>query len=293
MTDERKAVEIRFIDSGGQTDRTTEEGILDSVRTVWDSLICHVSYCYIINSLSFIYIKKCKNPACHAVDHVTVYSGIVNIHILYLRNKSALAVNCCIIIHCLEVSCKEDQITRAQREWFISVQLTDKQCIIIHRSRTRADLFRFEHKITKAHLKTSAFSNFPSLHWRNPTKRQNDVTPSNAITDVTFDHYSVANDVKAARVLRTVTLLFHITRFFLHWLYRRGVFQCTITMPILACETCASLVLYVRRKIVFDGQRCGQVLHIFQRTHVSCSDQRSKEQILDFWVVRTPNSDAL
>ena len=28
-----------------------------------------------------------------------------------LRNRSALAVNCCIIIHCLEVSCKEDQIT--------------------------------------------------------------------------------------------------------------------------------------------------------------------------------------
>ena len=26
----------------------------------------------------------------------------------YLRNRSALAVNCCVIIHCLEVSCKED-----------------------------------------------------------------------------------------------------------------------------------------------------------------------------------------
>ena len=29
----------------------------------------------------------------------------------YLINRSALTVNCCIIIHCLEVSCKEDQIT--------------------------------------------------------------------------------------------------------------------------------------------------------------------------------------
>ena len=48
-----------------------------------------------------------------------------------LRNSSALAVNCCIIIHCLEVRCcKEDQITRVQREWFIFVQLTDKQWII-------------------------------------------------------------------------------------------------------------------------------------------------------------------
>ena len=31
---------------------------------------------------------------------------------LYLRNRSAPAVNCCVIIHCLEVSCKEDQISR-------------------------------------------------------------------------------------------------------------------------------------------------------------------------------------
>ena len=33
-----------------------------------------------------------------------------------LRNRSALAVNCCVIIHCLEVSCKEGQTTSAQRE---------------------------------------------------------------------------------------------------------------------------------------------------------------------------------
>ena len=37
-------------------------------------------------------------------------------HERQLRNRSALAVNCCVIIHCLEVSCKEDQITSAQRE---------------------------------------------------------------------------------------------------------------------------------------------------------------------------------
>ena len=45
-------------------------------------------------------------------------------------------------------------------------------------------------------------------------KQQNDVTAFNAITDVTFDHFSVVNDVQAARAFRTVTLLFHITRFF-------------------------------------------------------------------------------
>ena len=39
-----------------------------------------------------------------------------NSSISELRNRSALAVNCCVIIHSLEVSCKEDQITSAQRE---------------------------------------------------------------------------------------------------------------------------------------------------------------------------------
>ena len=39
-----------------------------------------------------------------------------------LRNRSALAVSCCVIIHCLVVSCKEDQITR-----FNFVQLTDTE----------------------------------------------------------------------------------------------------------------------------------------------------------------------
>ena len=34
-------------------------------------------------------------------------------------------MKCWVIIHCLEVSCKEDQITSAQREWFIFLQLTD------------------------------------------------------------------------------------------------------------------------------------------------------------------------
>ena len=35
---------------------------------------------------------------------------------LYLRNRSALAVNCLVIIRCLEVSCIADQITSMQRE---------------------------------------------------------------------------------------------------------------------------------------------------------------------------------
>ena len=38
------------------------------------------------------------------------------IKLRYLKNRSAPAVNCRVINHCLEVSCKEDQITSAQRE---------------------------------------------------------------------------------------------------------------------------------------------------------------------------------
>ena len=61
--------------------------------------------------------------------------NILPLGLLELRNRSSLAVNCCVIIHCLEVFCN-DQITSAQREWFIFVQLTSNSC-------TRADLFRF------------------------------------------------------------------------------------------------------------------------------------------------------
>ena len=37
-------------------------------------------------------------------------------------------------------------------------------------------------------------------------KRQKDFTPYNAITDVTFAHFTVINDVKAACAFRTVTI---------------------------------------------------------------------------------------
>ena len=87
-----------------------------------------------------------------------------------LRNRSAPAVNCWVIIHCLEVSCKEDQITSAQREWFIFVQLTDKQWIITqqftHWSWSISILTH--NNTTKTHSKSSASSNFQPLHWRTP-----------------------------------------------------------------------------------------------------------------------------
>ena len=47
---------------------------------------------------------------------IKIYHVVQELRAFYLRNRSALAVNCCIIVHCLDVSCKEDQITSAQRE---------------------------------------------------------------------------------------------------------------------------------------------------------------------------------
>ena len=46
---------------------------------------------------------------------VTVYvlTSLFFVHHIMFKNRSALAVDCCILIHCLEVSCKEDQITSA------------------------------------------------------------------------------------------------------------------------------------------------------------------------------------
>ena len=125
-------------------------------------------------------------------------------NVLYLRNRSALAVNCWVIIHCLEVSCKEDQITSAQREWFIFVQLTDKQWIItqqfthwgwsisiLTQNNRRKHIWNLQLLPTFRHC-TEELP--PILRLRRINlhvfvtffKRKNDVTPSNVMNDVIF-----------------------------------------------------------------------------------------------------------
>ena len=93
----------------------------------------------------------------------------------YLRNRSALAVNCWLIIHCLEVSCNGDQITSAKREWFICLQLTDKQWLInqqfTHYAALELICFVSNTRETmKEQLYPAVSSNSPPLHWWNPTK---------------------------------------------------------------------------------------------------------------------------
>ena len=132
---------------------------------------------------------------------LTVYN---HVNVFYLRNRSAPAVNCWVIIHCLEVSCKEDQITSAQREWFIVDQLTDKQWIITQQftqwswsisilthNKRRKHIWSLQLLPTFRHC-TEELPPILRLHRIRlhvivtSFKRKNDVTPSNAMNDVIF-----------------------------------------------------------------------------------------------------------
>ena len=122
----------------------------------------------------------------------------------YLRNRSALAVNCWVTIHCLEVSCKEDQITSVQREWLIFVQLTDKQWIITQQfTHWSLTILILTHNKRRKHIRSlQLLATFrhcteelpPILRLRRirlhvivtSFKRKNDVTPSYAVNDVIF-----------------------------------------------------------------------------------------------------------
>ena len=123
---------------------------------------------------------------------------------LYLRNRSAPAVNCWVIIHCLEVSCKEDQITSAQHEWFIFVQLTDKQWIITQQfthwswsisilthNKRRKHIRRLQLPPTFRHCTEELPPILRLCRIRlhvtvTSFKRKDDVTPSNAMNYVIF-----------------------------------------------------------------------------------------------------------
>ena len=124
--------------------------------------------------------------------------------IAWLRNRSAPTVNCWVIIHCLEVSCKEDQITSAQHEWFIVVQQTDKQWIITQQftqwswsisilthNKRRKHIWSLQLLPTFRHC-TEELLPILRLHRIRlhvivtSFKRKNDVTPSNAMNEGIF-----------------------------------------------------------------------------------------------------------
>ena len=157
-----------------------------------------------ILSKSFKFLTSLR--LCKQCQNCSIWSGVLKFVTLALclRNRSAPAVNCWVIIHCLEVSCKEDQITSAQREWFIVVQLTDKQWIITQQfTHWSWSISILTHSKRRKHIRSLQL--LPTFrHWteelppilrlrRIPLhvivtsfKRKNDVTPSNAMSDVIF-----------------------------------------------------------------------------------------------------------
>ena len=70
--------------------------------------------------------KQCRSRSVGLFRSQLIWIYTVCHSVCELRNRSALAVICWVINHCLEVSCKVDQITSAELEWFIFLQLTDK-----------------------------------------------------------------------------------------------------------------------------------------------------------------------
>ena len=118
---------------------------------------------------------------------------------VYLRYRSPLAVKCWGIDHCLEVSCKVDQITSAKRDWFIYLQLTDKQWFITQQfTHWSWSISILTQKTMKKAIRTFRFFQFSAITLKNPANnfdcntgvlhvfptflmRENDVTPSNVM----------------------------------------------------------------------------------------------------------------
>ena len=144
-------------------------------------------------------------------------------------------MNCWVIIHCLEVSCKEDQITSAQRERFIFVQLTDKQWIIMQQFTYLSwSISILTHNKRRKHIRSlqllPAFRHCteelpPILRLQRiglhvivtSFKRKNDVTPSNAMNDVIFSDVSY-HTLSLWIIVRYITVCYR-------WFYRRGVLE--------------------------------------------------------------------
>ena len=117
-------------------------------------IVLHIDYtCSVSSSISLTWSLRC----------------VMTTYCLYLRNRSAPAVNCWVIIHCLEVSCKEDQVTRALR--VIYLHTTDQQTVNYYSIIHALELIYFDSNTQltrKTHWKSSASSHFPPLHWRTP-----------------------------------------------------------------------------------------------------------------------------
>ena len=152
---------------------------------------------------------------------------IVCFTMMCLRNRSAPAVNCCVIIHCLEVSCKEDQITSAQltdKQWTITQQFTHWSwsiSILTHNKRRKhirslQPLPTFRHCTEELrpilrlyriclHVIVTSFKRKNTLHRLTPWM-------TSFSSDVSY------HTLKLWIIVRYITVCYR-------WLYRRGVLE--------------------------------------------------------------------
>ena len=116
------------------------------------------------------------------------YYAIQNVS---LRNRSALAVICWVINHCLAVSCKVDQITSAEDESFIYLQLTDKLWFITqqitHKSWSISILTHRKRRKSNCILQILPI-NFPSSH--------KEIPPTVLTVTLLFTCISYVNDTR-------------------------------------------------------------------------------------------------
>ena len=110
-------------------------------------------------------VTRFRPVNCCRIEH-DFYHWFYRRGMLELRNRSALAVNCWVIIHCLEVICKVDQIMRS-RARVIFLLTTDRQTVIYYSTIHALELIYFNsntQKTMKKAFRTFKFFSFPPLH---------------------------------------------------------------------------------------------------------------------------------
>ena len=106
------------------------------------------------------------------------------------RNRSALAVNCCALIHCLEVSCKEDQITSAHSKQWKHIWSLQLDPAFHHCNEELPPILK---------LRPICLCVFVMSF-----KGKNGVTPSNAMNDVIFQQQMMSASINFPCTFKTV-----------------------------------------------------------------------------------------
>ena len=97
--------------------------LLPSIGFVWKIVVFYCVKILVLFSLRMLPEATVWSSVCQSsiwkIEWTPTVVGIM------FKKRSALAVNCWVIIHCLEVSCKGDQITSLKHKRFICLKLTN------------------------------------------------------------------------------------------------------------------------------------------------------------------------